>query len=153
MSLVSENLGFPSSGASSGGHRPPLQVEQPAAAALMIRRDAYDDVGDFDEQFYPAWYEDVDFCQRLKTKGWEVYFVSKAQFLHEGGYSVEAMGATDFLNSYYTNQLRYARKHFGVLGAAVVRTSIVAGMIARMIGKPRQAANYGRSLIAILRKQ
>src|SRR5215472_8193093 len=89
--LVRENLGIPvgavreaqarQRAASSddrpkpGGHRPPLQVDQPAAAALMIRRDAYDDVGGFDEQFYPAWYEDVDFCRRLKAEGWEIYFV------------------------------------------------------------------------------
>ena len=60
--------------------------------------------------------------------------------------------ATDFLASYYRNQLRYARKHFGAFGAAVVRTSIAAGMIGRMIGKPRQAAAYGRTLMGALRK-
>src|SRR5262245_61696317 len=65
--LIRENLGIPAVGAvydrpASSGNKPPQQVDQPAAAALMIRRDAYDDVGDFDEQFFPAWYEDVDFC-------------------------------------------------------------------------------------------
>jgi N-acetylglucosaminyl-diphospho-decaprenol L-rhamnosyltransferase len=154
--LVRANLGLPSGAvydrAISDGHKQPLQVEQPAAAALMIRRDAYEEVGDFDEQFYPAWYEDVDFCQRLKVQGWQVYFVPEAQFLHEGGYSVDAMGATDFLASYYRNQLRYARKHFGTFGAAVVRTSIAAGMIGRMIGKPKQAAAYGRTLMGALRE-
>jgi len=156
--LVRENLGFPAVGAvydrpgAGGGHRPPLQVEQPAAAALMIRRDAYDDIGDFDEQFFPAWYEDVDFCQRLKTKGWQVYFVPDAQFIHEGGYSVDAMGAPDFLRSYYRNQLRYARKHFGRFGAALVRASIALGMIGRIIGRPRQAAAYGQTFLGALRK-
>src|SRR5215510_14709428 len=133
------------------GSPEPRSVEQPAAAALMVRRDAYDDVGGFDEQFYPAWYEDVDFCQRLKEKGWEVYFAPKAQFLHEGGYSAETMGAPDFLRSYYSNQLRYARKHFGMLGTAAVRASIAAGMIARMIGRPTQAARYGKTFIGALK--
>ena len=116
----------------------------------MIRRDAFEDVGDFDEQFYPAWYEDVDFCRRLKAKGWQVYFAPEAQFLHEGGYSVDAMGAPDFLRSYYSNQLRYARKHFGKFGAALVRASIAAGMIGRMIARPRQAAAYGQTFIGAL---
>src|SRR5262249_49012638 len=79
-----------------------------------------------------------------------VYFASEAQFLHEGGYSVDALGAPDFLRSYYGNQLRYARKHFGRFGAALVRASIVAGMIGRMIGRPRQAAAYGHTLIGAL---
>jgi len=152
--LVRENLGFRPVAVydrpNPSGPQPRL-VEQPAAAALMVRRDAYDDIGGFDEQFYPAWYEDVDFCQRLKEKGWEVYFVPKAEFLHEGGYSVEAMGPPEFLRSYYSNQLRYARKHFGAFGTAMVRVSIAAGMIGRMIGRPTQAARYGKTFIGALK--
>ncbi|MBI2151071.1 MAG: glycosyltransferase family 2 protein, partial [Acidobacteria bacterium] len=120
----------------AGGHRPSLQVDQPAAAALMVRRDAYEDVGGFDEQFYPAWYEDVDFCKRLKDRGWEIYFIPQAEFLHAGGYSAEALGAEKFARAYYGNQVRYARKHLGPAGAAVVRASIAAGMIGRMLGRP-----------------
>ena len=116
----------------------------------MIRRDAYDEVGGFDEQFYPAWYEDVDFCQRLKSKGWEIYFAPTAEFQHEGGYSAAAMGSQNFLRSYYGNQLRYARKHFGALGAAAVRTSIAVGMLGRMLGRPKQAAAYGKAFIGSL---
>jgi GT2 family glycosyltransferase len=132
---------------------PPLQVDQPAAAALMIRRDAYDEVGGFDEQFYPAWYEDVDFCQRLKANQWEIYFVAHAEFLHEGGYSAEAMGSQSFLRSYYGNQLRYARKHFGALGGFAVGVSVAVGMLGRMIVRPRQAAAYAQALVAVFRGQ
>src|SRR5581483_4153705 len=35
----------------------PQIVEQPAAAALVIRRDAVDEIGPLDEQFFPAWFE------------------------------------------------------------------------------------------------
>ena len=150
--LILQNLGMsaPRRGG-AGQENGPVPVEQPAAAALLIRRDAYDEVGGFDEQFYPAWYEDVDFCRRLKTKGWDIYFAPEAVFLHEGGYSAEALGAENFAHSYYSNQVRYARKHFGPLGAAAVRASIAAGMLARMIGKPKQAAAYGKVFIGALK--
>jgi hypothetical protein len=129
----------------------PIAVEQPAAAALMIRRDAYEQVGGFDERFYPAWYEDVDFCRRLKKEGWEIYFVPKAEFLHEGGYSAGALGAERFAKAYYGNQMRYAQKHFGTAGRAAVRASIAVGMLGRMIGRPRQAAAYGKVLVGALK--
>jgi GT2 family glycosyltransferase len=150
--LVRENLGV---GRRMNSFHAPnssvVQVEQPAAAALMIRRDAYDDVGGFDEQFYPAWYEDVDFCQRLRAKGWDLYFVPSAEFRHEGGYSAAAMGSQNFARSYYSNQARYARKHFGAVGSIVVRASIAAGMVGRMIARPKQAGSYGRVFLGALK--
>src|SRR5207244_7100058 len=112
-----------------------ISVEQPAAAALMIRREAYESVGGFDEQFYPAWYEDVDFCCRLKAEGWEIYYAPKAEFLHQGGYSVGALGSESFVRAYYGNQMRYARKHFSLLGSAAVLASFAVVMLVRMFGR------------------
>jgi GT2 family glycosyltransferase len=149
--LVRENLGLVASRQLPPPQSEPVSVDQPAAAALMIRRDAFDEAGGFDEQFYPAWYEDVDFCRRLKARGWDIYFAPRAEFLHEGGYSADAMGTESFVRSYYSNQLRYAQKHFGKLGSAAVRLSIAAGMIGRMIGRPKRASSYGKALIGALK--
>jgi len=155
--LVCENFGFarPPSVTAACDRRSPLSeavsVEQPAAAALMIRREAYESVGGFDEQFYPAWYEDVDFCRRLKAEAWEIYYAPQAEFLHEGGYSLCTLGSESFVRAYYSNQIRYARKHFSSLGSATVRASVAAGMLARMIGRPQQAAAYGKALLGALK--
>ena len=151
LSLVLENLGL--------GRRPAfphpasaraIRVDQVAAAALMIRREAYEQVQHFDEDFYPAWYEDVDFCWKLRRAGWEVQFAPAAEFLHEGGYSAVALGSKAFPYAYYCNQARYAKKWFGTIGSLAVRASIAAGMIGRMIGRPGSAAGYGRVLIGAL---
>ena len=153
--LVRENLGLRKI---AGGYKPPRQaepakVEQAAAAAIMIRRDAYESVGGFDERFYPCWYEDVDFCMRLKEKHWEIYFVPKAEFLHEGGYSAGALGSEKFANAYYGNQMRYAQKYFGIAGNTVVRFSVAVGMIGRMLARPKQAAGYAKVLAGVLKKR
>lgn len=158
-SLIRENLGF-GLAPSGRGRRAPgapvegeqgIPVDQPAAAALMIRRDAYDEIGGFDEQFHPAWYEDVDFCRRLRAAGWEIYFAPKAEFHHEGGYSAGAMGFEDFTRAYYSNQTRYAHKHLGGAAAAAIRASIAAGMIGRMVARPRNARAYAKVLWGALR--
>ena len=145
--VARENLGFPKS--HSYGQSP-VAVDQPAAAALMVRRDAYDAIGGFDEQFFPAWYEDVDFCQRLKSAGWEIYFVPDAKFQHVGGYAAELLGARAFAEAYYRNQLRYAKKHFARSGRLSVRASIAAGMIARLIARPANARAYAGVLRGVL---
>ena len=132
-SVVRENLGFPVAPTGT------TKVGQAAAAALLVRREAYTAVGGFDERFVPAWYEDVDFCKSLSLAGWDVYFSREAEFVHEGGYSARALGSVGFAAAYYRNQLRYINKHFGAGAGALVRLSIVVGMTARMMTTPSKS--------------
>ncbi len=152
--LIRENLGLGRralASVPSKEAREIVPVDQPAAAALMVRRDAYDQLGGFDERFYPAWYEDVDFCRRLKGAGWEIYFAPHAEFQHEGGYSAGALGVEDFARAYYANQTRYARKHLGPAAVVAVRASIAAGMLGRMAARPWQARAYARTFWEAIR--
>ena len=63
-------------------------VEQPAAAALAIRRQVLDRLGGFDEQFYPAWFEDVDLAKRLQQERDLVRSWPEAVLNHKLGSSV-----------------------------------------------------------------
>jgi GT2 family glycosyltransferase len=142
--VVRENMGLPVKVQSSE------DVGQAAAAALLVRREAYVAAGGFDERFLPAWYEDVDFCRSLASAGWQVRFAREAAFVHEGGYSARALGASDFAASYYRNQLRYIHKHFGGGAGLLVRLSIVAGMAARLIAAPSRAGACSRVIAGAL---
>ncbi|MDL2219995.1 glycosyltransferase family 2 protein [Ruminococcaceae bacterium OttesenSCG-928-O06] len=57
------------------------EVSAVTGAAMMVRRRAFDDVGGFDEGFAVA-YNDVDFCLRLREKGWWVLFTPYAELYH-----------------------------------------------------------------------
>jgi GT2 family glycosyltransferase len=151
-SLVLENLGIGGRGLTVSGPPPAttFQVEQAAAAAMMIRRETCKDVPMFDDAFYPAWYEDVDFCRRLTRDNWEVYFAPHAKFEHSGGYSAKTMGSAEFLYAYYRNQVRYARKWFSWPEVAVVRASVVAGMVGRVVVRPWDTAGYVRVFLGAL---
>lgn len=135
--IIRENFGMPVGPYAGDGRGD--KVGQAAAAALLVRRDAYTAIGGFDERFLPAWYEDVDFCKSLSLAGWEVRFARDARFIHEGGYSARTLGATAFAAAYYRNQLRYINKHFNAVGSFLVRLSIVVGMTARMMTTPSRS--------------
>ena len=109
-------------------------VEQPAAACLMVRRRAFDQIGGMDERFFPAWFEDVDLCRRILEAGWTIFFVPKANFRHVGGSSVGTLGVARVKRLYYQNLERYMAKHHGLVGRALTRTLIVAGMGLRVSG-------------------
>ena len=87
------------------------EVEQPAAAFWVLRRAAWVSIGGFDEQFHPAWYEDVDFCQRLRQAGWKMLFYPDCEVWHEGGVAARELGHRRFTDIYYGNLLKYLRKH------------------------------------------
>jgi GT2 family glycosyltransferase len=113
----------------------PLDVEQPAAAALAVRADAYRAVGGFDESFVPAWFEDVDLCARLRDRGTILYWPF-ARFRHRGGGSSEDLGYARFLPIYYANAIRYRRRQYGRAARAAYRALLAAGMVMRLVALP-----------------
>ena len=109
----------------------PQRVEQPAAAALLIRRGLFDEVGRFDERFSPAWFEDVDYCNRLRAAGKEVFVLPDAVARHHGGASLEHMTYARFIDVWYRNMWLYARKWFSRGEAEALRWAIILGMLLR----------------------
>ena len=110
----------------------PQRVDQPAAAALLMRREVFDDVGPFDEQFSPAWFEDVDYCKRIAQAGKEIWIVPPAQARHFGGASLEHVPFARFIDVWYGNMFRYAKKWFTPVQAEALRWFIMLGMILRV---------------------
>ncbi|HYS56070.1 MAG TPA: glycosyltransferase family 2 protein [Thermoanaerobaculia bacterium] len=110
----------------------PRPVDQPAAAALLLRREVFDEIGPLDEQFSPAWFEDVDYCRRLAAAGKEIWIVPAAQAKHFGGASLENVPFARFIELWYRNMWRYARKWFTPLKAEMLRWFIMLGMILRL---------------------
>jgi N-acetylglucosaminyl-diphospho-decaprenol L-rhamnosyltransferase len=118
-------------------------VELMAASNLLVRRVAFEAVGGLDEQFSPVWFEDVDFCKRLRDRGWDVYFVPAAVFRHLGGVSMRGLGRGRQKRVFYRNMERYVRKHHGRAAAAAVKAMLVAGMSMRMAGSALKADRDG----------
>lgn len=109
----------------------PRRIEQPAAAALLLRRSVVDEVGMFDEQFAPAWFEDVDFCRRLAEAKKETWVVPAARVRHFGGASLEHIRFGGFVDVWYRNMWRYARKWMRPGQAESLRWMIIVGMLLR----------------------
>lgn len=109
----------------------PRRIEQPAAAALLLRREAVEEIGPFDEQFAPAWFEDVDYCRRLAAKGKEAWVVPAARAQHHGGSSLEHLQFGRFVDVWYRNMWLYARKWLRPAQAEALRWVIIAGMLLR----------------------
>jgi GT2 family glycosyltransferase len=95
---------------------------------LAIRRDVWASLGGFDERFFPVWFEDVDFCRRIRAHNWKILYCPAACFLHSGGHSVSRINIGDRQIFWYGNLLRYWRKHKSPAAVAALRVIIALGM-------------------------
>ena len=111
----------------------PLLVDQPAGAAILIRRTAFDSISGFDEGFSPAWFEDVDFCKRLRDAGWLAAVSPAALALHEGGYSKDFIGESNFYRIWYKNLTRYFKKHLGRVEYITLRVALPIALLLRSL--------------------
>src|SRR5262249_30187437 len=62
-------------------------VDYVSAAALMIPKDLFTELGGFDQHFAPAYYEDTDLCFRVTRSGRRVLFQPKSEVIHYEGIS------------------------------------------------------------------
>jgi N-acetylglucosaminyl-diphospho-decaprenol L-rhamnosyltransferase len=129
------------------------EAEQPPGAFLMFRREVWQRLGGFDTQFYPLWFEDVDFCKRARDLGLKIQYVPEVIALHQGGHSIAGLNWACREVYWYGSLLKYASKHFSprafrwVSAAAVLgslsRTAIGV-MMQRSFGPIRVYAKIGR---------
>jgi N-acetylglucosaminyl-diphospho-decaprenol L-rhamnosyltransferase len=114
-------------------YRTAQEVEQPAGACLAVKRQAWDEINGFDEGFFPVWFEDVDFCRRLRDKGWKIVYCPDAIFSHSGGHSVSGLAFRDRQYYWYKNLVRYFAKHHSRAQLAILRVSITVGLLLRAL--------------------
>ena len=62
------------------------EVDSVAGAFMLVRRQAIDEVGLFDERFF-MYAEDLDWCYRFKLAGWKVFYLADVEVLHYKGKS------------------------------------------------------------------
>jgi GT2 family glycosyltransferase len=76
--------------------------------AMLVRREAVEAVGGFDEAFF-MFSEETDLCRRLWDAGWEVWYVPGAEFTHVAG----ASHGGRMFDENVRGHLRFLAKHRG----------------------------------------
>ncbi len=107
------------------------EAEQPPGAFLMFRREVWQQLGGFDTQFYPVWFEDVDFCKRASDLGLKIQYVPEVTAVHQGGHSIAGLGWECREVYWYVSLLKYASKHFRPLAFRWVSAAVVLSSLFR----------------------
>jgi GT2 family glycosyltransferase len=98
----------------------PVPVDWLMGSALLVRKDAVDEVGGMDERFW-MYFEDVDWCRRFWKAGWSVVWVPAAAITHvhgqasRGGGGLRDLFASRYTRTHLASAAKYFAKH-GVSG-------------------------------------
>ncbi len=100
----------------SGGSKT-RDVDWAMAAAILLRREALDQVGLFDESFF-IYSEETDLCRRLRDAGWRTqHFPAVTVVHHESQFSAGIPERR--INEMWRGRQRYWRKHHSAAGARI----------------------------------
>jgi GT2 family glycosyltransferase len=103
-------------------NHPPGQIQKVdwvVGAAILLRREAWRQVGPIEEDFF-MYFEETDWCHRAAAVGWETHYLPDVRIIHYEGKSSEQVVAARTLR-FQRSKLRYTRKYFGPGWALVLR--------------------------------
>lgn len=86
------------------------EVEAISGSLMMISRDVLQEVGYLDESFF-LYGEDLDWCYRIRERGWKVRYFSGTQIIHFKGESSKR-AEFDQLTVFYRAMSLFVKKHF-----------------------------------------
>ena len=109
------------------------QVDQPMGAALLVRREAIQDVGYLDERLR-IYYNDADWCLRIRQAGWRIGFVHDSEIIHHGSMTTAITNRRlEQFDEMFQNCLYYYQKHFGPAAVVVYKLMTAFGFFFRTI--------------------
>jgi N-acetylglucosaminyl-diphospho-decaprenol L-rhamnosyltransferase len=122
-------------------HRSVREAEWLSAACLLVRREASDSVGLFDESFF-IFSEEVDWCCRFRKAGWKVLFFPGAEVVHVFTASYNPA----LFNELVRGHLRFFAKHRGEHAAERARRLLLVSLCLRGVLFPGdRGAMYRRA--------
>jgi GT2 family glycosyltransferase len=105
----------------------PRDVDWLSGACMAIRREVFEQLAGFDEQFFMYW-EDADLCKRAREAGWRVVYDPRVSVRHLGSRSSNKRPVSSTI-AFHRSVLRYYLKHGGpgrVVGAPFVYLALQA---------------------------
>jgi N-acetylglucosaminyl-diphospho-decaprenol L-rhamnosyltransferase len=124
---------------------PPRSPKFLVGAALLVRRNAFEQVGGFDPSFF-MFAEEVDLCWRLQEAGWGVALCADATFVHVGGTSTRRNWPAMYREQ-LRGHLRLLAKHRGLAEAEAARKLLRRALTVRALGTRGEQAEALRQAV------
>ena len=129
------------------------EVATTQTTCLLIRGEAYRQVGEMDPELF-LFYNDVDYCRRLRRAGWRLVYLPHPRVVHLGSASVVTTPWKE--RQLWRDRFRFFRKWYGRRGTTGVRLACLHRAATRALaqfaqGRPGRALPLWREGLALYR--
>ncbi len=126
----------------------PEQVDWFPGASMMVRRQVIENIGGMDENYF-LYYEETDFCRKIKAAGWTIWYVPQSRVMHIAGQSTGVTGKQEgnkrLPGYWFESRRRYFAKNHGVPYA--MATDVVL-LLAHVVGETKEMLKgHGRTSV------
>ena len=125
-----------------------------SGACLLLKRDIYNEVNGFNIEYFLN-YEDLDFCNKIRDKGYSNFYFPYLRCIHLDQTS-QKRDYEAFVFSRYKSRIIYSNNHYSLTKRFLVRIIHIIGLLLRMIfvnitysgkEKSQRRKGYGKSLM------
>lgn len=109
----------------------PCDVDWVSGAAMLLRRDAAEKVGGFDERYF-MYVEDVDLCRRIKQAGSRVVYHPGFRLIHHIG-RASSQQSLRMLYHHHRSMYIFFRKRYGGWKGRLLAPAVLAGLTMRLL--------------------
>jgi GT2 family glycosyltransferase len=104
----------------------PEEVESLIGAVMMIRREAIEQLGGFDERYF-FFLEETDLAVRMVRNGWNVVHEPRARAAHLQGATAKKH-APEARIEFYRSRYLFFSQHYGTMSASILKAAMVANL-------------------------
>jgi len=109
----------------------PRQVDFVSGACLLVRCEAYKQLGGLDSAYF-FYNEEADWCYRIKQAGWQVWYVPQAELVHLGGQSSQKVPYNRII-WFYQGYLRFYTKFYSRRALVGHRVAVWAATLPKLL--------------------
>jgi len=91
------------------------ETDSISGACFLVKREIIDKVGYLDESYY-FYYEETDWCYRIKKAGWKIYWLPEIEIVHYGGGGGPVTLRLDA--EFWRSEHLFFKKHYGIISAS-----------------------------------
>ncbi|MFM9059147.1 MAG: glycosyltransferase [Planctomycetaceae bacterium] len=103
------------------------QVDYVSGALLATPRPLFASLGGFDPDFAPGYYEDTDYCFRLRERGHDIYYQPESAVVHLEGATAGTDHAVGMKRYQEINRIRFRARHAAALAGQRQRPASLGG--------------------------